>query len=130
MINTKAKGSKGERFLLDKFWENGWACLRTAGSGSTSFPAPDLIAGNRIRRVAVECKVTKDESKYFQKSEISQLKSFSEFFGSEAWVAVKLSGTPRYFLSLDDLRETEKNFLANIDICKSKGFLVEEFFSF
>ena len=129
-MNTKAKGSNGERFLLKKFWENGWACLRTAGSGSMSFPAPDLIAGNKIRKVAVECKVTKDESKYFSKEEIAQLKTFSDYFGAEAWVAVKLSDTPWYFLSLDDLNETEKNFVANIKICKSKGFLVEEFFSF
>lgn len=77
-MNTKAKGSKGERFLLTKFWENGWACLRTAGSGSMSFPAPDLIAGNKIRRVAVECKVTKDESKYFKRGN-NTVKDFLRF---------------------------------------------------
>ncbi len=130
MINAKAKGSNGERFLLRKFWDNGWACLRTAGSGSMSFPAPDLIAGNKIRRVAVECKVTKDESKYLSIADIDQLKTFSDYFGAEAWVAVKLADNPWYFLSLDDLKVTEKNFVATLEICKSKGFLVEEFFSF
>ena len=130
MINAKAKGSNGERYLLKKFWGNGWACLRTAGSGSMSFPAPDLIAGNKIRRVAVECKVTKEDSKYFQTEDIQQLKKFSDYFGAEAWVAVKLNDAPWYFLSLDDLKPTEKNFVATTSICRSKGFLVEEFFSF
>ncbi len=129
-MNTKAKGSNGERFLLKKFWENGWACLRTAGSGSMSFPAPDLIAGNKLRRVAVECKVTKDESKYFHKNDIKQLKDFSDYFGAEAWVAVKLSDNPWYFLSLDDLKETNNGFSVNLDLCKMKGINVEEFFTF
>lgn len=128
MINAKAKGSNGERYILKKFWESGWACLRTAGSGSMSFPAPDLIAGNCIRRVAVECKVTKDDSKYLSKEEIKNLKSFSSFFGAESWIAVKLSDSPWYFLSLDDLKETEKNFVATKVICDSKGLSVEEFF--
>ncbi|MBR9690619.1 Holliday junction resolvase [Candidatus Woesearchaeota archaeon] len=126
---SKAKGSKGERDLMKFFWENGWACVRSAGSGSTSFPSPDLIAGNKIRRVAVECKVTKDDSKYFTKDEIRQLRAFSDYFGTEPWVAVKLSKEPWYFLSLDDLKETDKNFVATLSLCRTNGLLTEEFFS-
>ena len=129
MINRKAKGTNGERFILKKFWENGWACLRTAGSGSMSFPAPDLIAGNNIRRVAVECKVTKDDSKYLSKEEIENLKTFSKYFGAESWVAVKLGMNPWYFLMLEDLNVTEKNYVATKEICETKGISVEEFFS-
>lgn len=130
MINRKAKGSNGERFILKKFWENGWACLRTAGSGSMSFPAPDLIAGNNIRRVAVECKITKDETKYFSKEEIENLKKFSNYFGAESWVAVKLSTNPWKFLTIEDLKETEKNLVASKETCENKGITIEEFFSF
>lgn len=130
MINRKAKGSNGERFILKKFWENNWACLRTAGSGSMTFPAPDLIAGNNIRRVAVECKMTKDESKYFSKEEIENLQKFSNYFGTESWVCVKLSSNPWYFLTIEDLNQTEKNFVATKNLCETKGITVEEFFSF
>ena len=129
MINRKAKGTNGERYLLHKFWDNGWACLRTAGSGSMSFPAPDLIAGNNIRRVAVECKITKDESKYLSKEEIENLKKFSNYFGAEPWIAVKLASNPWYFLMIEDLHTTDKNFVATKEICESKGILIEEFFS-
>lgn len=128
--NKKAKGAFGERYLVKSFWENGWAALRTAGSGSTIFPAPDIIAGNKIRRVGIECKVTKEYKKYFSKDEINQLKAFCDYFGSEPWVAVKLKDLPWFMLTIDDLYITEKNFVANTEICKSKGLLLEEFFSF
>ena len=127
-MSNKSKGSNGERFILKKFWENGWACLRTAGSGSTSFPSPDLIAGNKMRRVAIECKMTKENYKYFCFDEIKQLKNFSDYFGSESWVAVKLGKEPWYFLSIEDLKITRKSFVATNQICKSKGLLIEEFF--
>ena len=127
--NTKAKGTEGERFLLKKFWENGWACLRTAGSGSMSFPAPDIIAGNKLRIVAVECKITKNESKYFLKDEINQLKIFSDYFGAESWVAVKLGKNNWFFLNTEDLKDTGKNYVATLNECKYKGLLIEEFFN-
>ena len=76
MINRKAKGTKGERELVKMFNEAGWAAIRIAGSGSSQYPSPDLLAGNAIRRLAIECKVTKENKKYFQKSEIEQLDFF------------------------------------------------------
>jgi Holliday junction resolvase len=62
MRNAKAKGSKGERELVAFFNENGWNCVRIAGSGSSKYPCPDILAGNAIRRLAIECKVTKDKT--------------------------------------------------------------------
>ena len=77
MINRKAKGSKGERELVKFFNENEFSCIRAAGSGSSIYPSPDILAGNAIRRLAIECKVTKDQKKYFQNAEIEQLETFS-----------------------------------------------------
>ena len=65
-MNRKAKGTKGERELVKFFNESGWACLRAPGSGSSRYPSPDIIAANAIRRIAIECKVTKNNKKYFQ----------------------------------------------------------------
>ncbi|MBR9677654.1 Holliday junction resolvase [Candidatus Woesearchaeota archaeon] len=123
---SKVKGSKAERELQKIFWQNGWACLRTAGSGSSSHPAPDLLAGNKIRRLAVECKATKSISKYLTKEEIGQLIEFAQVFGAEPWVAIRFDRDNWYFISPEDLKETNNNYLASLEIAKNKGLLFEE----
>ncbi len=126
MINKKAKGTAGERELVHKFWKNGWACIRTAGSGSMKYPSPDLIAGNSIRKLAIECKVINSRVKYIKKAEIKELIEFSRKFGAESYVAVKFNDKNWYFLSIDDLNESEENYVINIELAKRKGLLFEE----
>ena len=64
-MNRNAKGTNAERELVRLFNELGWGCIRIAGSGSSKYPSPDILAGNALRRIAVECKTTKDNKKYF-----------------------------------------------------------------
>lgn len=125
-MNTKAKGTKGERELVQFFNQNEYSCIRTAGSGSSSYPAPDLLAGNAMRRLAVECKVTKEHKKYFPEEEIQQLKTFSTKFGAEAWIGVKFAQEPWYFLMLEDLENTGKCWLVSLEIAKRRGLTKEE----
>jgi len=56
----KRKGSRFERELLNLFWESGFAAIRVAGSGSSSNPSPDLVAGNGKKFYAVEVKMRKN----------------------------------------------------------------------
>jgi Holliday junction resolvase len=126
MKNHKAKGSKGERELVKFFNENEFSCIRVAGSGSSKYPSPDILAGNAIRRLAIECKVTKDKKKYFQSQEIEQLRTFSNNFGAEAWVAVKFPDQDWYFLMLEDLDNTGKCWLASLEKAKIRGLTKEE----
>ena len=126
MINRKAKGTKGERELVKFFNESGWSCIRVAGSGSSKYPSPDILAGNAIRRVAIECKVTKDNKKYFTNAEIEQLKEFSEKFGAESWTGIRFPDQPWYFLMLEDLDNTGKNWSISLEKAKMKGLLKEE----
>jgi holliday junction resolvase Hjr len=126
-MNRKAKGSKGERELVKFFNDNNWCAIRAAGSGSSRFPSPDVLAGNAIRRVAIECKVTKDSNKYFLKSEIEQLRFFSRQFGCESWVSVKFPKEPWYFLMLEDLEEKGASFAISVNIAKRRGLTPEEF---
>jgi len=110
-MSHKSKGINAERDLIHKFWANGWAAMRSAGSGSSQFPSPDVIAGNNIRKIAIEAKVTKDDKKYFPKKEIEDLKYFSEKFGAEPWVAIKFLRQKWMFFSLEDLNETNASFV-------------------
>jgi len=127
MVKRKKKGSQAERDLLQLFWENNWACLRVAGSGNTSFPAPDLLASNGRRQVALECKTFKRECKYLELQEISQLRAFSQMFGAEAWIAIKFDYKPWYFLKIDDLKKTEKSCVVSLKLAQEKGFLLDNF---
>jgi len=126
-MNKKAKGTRGERELIKLFNESGfWSAIRAAGSGSSRYPSPDILAGNAMRRVAIECKVTKDNKKYFQNKEIEQLQIFSQRFGAESWVGVKFPNEPWYFLTLEDLQDTGKGWSISVQLAKRRGLLIEE----
>ncbi len=129
MINRKNKGSNAERELVSMFWKAGWAAIRVAGSGLTKNPNPDVLAANKIRRIAVECKTTKETRKYFSKRDIEQLKEFSEMFGSEAWIGIKFNNMKWFFISLEDLEKTNKGYVASIELMKRRGLLFEELIS-
>ncbi len=126
-MSLKSKGIDAERELIHKFWAaEGWAAIRIAGSGSSRYPSTDILAGNRARKLAVECKSTKSSLIYLPKEEISQLKIFGDRFGAELWIGARFNNNPWYFMSLDDLKETDKNFAISLEQAKNKGLLFEE----
>ena len=128
-MSLKSKGINAERELVHMFWAKEWACLRIAGSGSNRYPSPDVLVSNKLRRLAIECKTTKDQKKYFEKNEILSLKKFADVFGAEPWIAVKFKGQNWYFISTEDLKETEKGFMVDAGLSKNKGLLFEELIS-
>jgi len=103
----KAKGSNAERQLVAMFWEKGYAAIRVAGSGSSRFPCPDVLASNGQKTFAVEAKATKTEYQYFRKDQIEQLINFSQVFNAEPILAVKFS-SKWYFFHLTNLSITKK----------------------
>lgn len=125
-MSRKSKGSNAERELIRLFWKNGWAAIRVAGSGSSGFPDPDVLAANRIRRIAIECKSSKDPVKYVTKEDVSQIKQFSSVFGAEAWLGIRFNNQGWFFMNLEDLRETDKSFMVDMDIAKSKGLTFDQ----
>ena len=127
MINRKVKGTNGERELVRIFNEDyGWSCVRIAGSGSSRYPSPDILAGNAVRRIAIECKVTKDNKKYLTKEDIDQLRVFSQKFGAEAWLAVRFPREPWYFLMLEDLENTGNNVVISLEAARRRGLTISQ----
>jgi len=125
-MNAKAKGSNAERELIHLFWQNGWAAFRAAGSGSVKYPVPDIIAGNGLRKIAIECKACKSRSKYFEKKEIQDIEEFGRKFGAEAMVSVKFNNLGTFFLKTNELQETEKSFMITAEVAMQKGKKFEE----
>ena len=125
-MSSKSKGSKAERELLHMFWSKGWACIRSAGSGSMKYPGPDLIASNKIRRLAIECKSTKEKKKYLDKHDVEQLKEFCNVFGAEPWFAVRFIKKNWLFLGLEDLEKTESGYAIDSGVAERRGLLIDE----
>jgi Holliday junction resolvase len=125
-MNLKAKGSNAERELIHKFNNNNWVAIRAAGSGSQQYPAPDILAGNNLRRLAIECKVTSDTKKYLTKKEVEELVFFAQKFGAEAWIAVKFDRVDWFFLNIEDLEQTDKSYAIDIPAAKRKGLSFEQ----
>jgi holliday junction resolvase Hjr len=124
--NLKRIGTIAEREILKRLWECGWAAIRSPGSGSAQHPSPDIIAGNCVRRIALECKVSKTDSKYIPKIEIDQLVEFSRLFGAEPWVAVKFKSSGWFFMSIEDLHETQGSYAIKRTDAINKGLKFEE----
>jgi Holliday junction resolvase len=114
-MSTKSRGTNAERDLIHRFWEHGWAAMRSAGSGSQHFPSPDVIAGNNVRKLAIECKLTTEQKKYFPKQEIEELKYFAQKFGCEPWVGLKFFRKEWMFFSLEDLDETPASYVIGVE---------------
>mgnify|MGYP005840629425 CR=1 FL=1 len=125
-MSKKSRGSNAERDLIHKFWASGWAAMRSAGSGSSQYPSPDVIASNNTRKLAIEAKLTTEEKKYFDAQEIKELQYFAEKFGAEAWVAVKFFRKEWVFIALEDLVSTGKHFVVTQEVADRRGLLFEE----
>jgi Holliday junction resolvase len=126
-MSRKNKGINAERDLIHKFWAiKDWGALRIAGSGSMRYPSADILATNKLRKLAIECKTAKKPWKYIEKEDIKQLKTFAELFNAEPYLAIKFSKKEWLFLTLEDLEETNRNFMINIEKAEIKGILFEE----
>lgn len=126
-MSRKSKGINAERDLVHKFWAtNEWGALRIAGSGSMKYPSADIVATNKSRILAIECKTSKEPWKYIEKEDIGQLKQFAMLFNAEPYLAVRFNKKEWLFLTLEDLEETEKNFMINLEKAEMKGILFEE----
>ena len=129
-MSVKTKGSNAERELLHMFWGKGWACLRSAGSGSMKYPGPDLLVGNKIRRMSIECKSTKHNKVYLNEHDVNQLKEFSNVFDARPWFAIKFARKEWLFLALDDLYRTDKGYVIDSKIAQLRGISFEELITY
>lgn len=115
-----------ERDLIHKFWSRNWCAVRVAGSGSMKYPNPDLIVGNRMRKLAIECKSISKSKKYLDKHDIEQLKEFCDIFGAEPWFAIKFPKSDWLFLSLEDIEKAGNGYVIDAEVAKRRGLLIDE----
>ncbi|HLC86110.1 MAG TPA: Holliday junction resolvase Hjc [Candidatus Nanoarchaeia archaeon] len=125
----KAKGSRSERELVHMFNSTGiWSAVRIAGSGLTKDPNPDVLAGNNLRYLAIECKAVKSTSKYLYPEEVDQIANFSKRFGAEAWFGIKFNNKGWFFLKPEQLNKSRSNnlFVITFDIANKEGLSFDD----
>jgi len=123
----KRKGTRAERELLHMFWENNLAAMRSAGSGSTTRPSPDLLVGKGKKTFAIECKSIKGKSKHLNKAEIEQLLLFSNLFGAEPIIGMRFDNKGWHFLNVKDLKPNKNgNYTISLKLSQETGISFEE----
>jgi Holliday junction resolvase len=125
-MSYKSKGINAERELIHLFWSNEWTAVRIAGSGSTKYPSPDVLASNQARTLAIEAKISKDSYRHFAAKEIDELKEFSQKSGAEPWIAIKFNRKGWFFLKIQDLQTTGSNYSISLKLVENKGLAFSE----
>jgi Holliday junction resolvase len=129
MPNNKAKGSKVERELFQKFInDNRYRVVRVAGSGTMENADCDLIAGRKGRKYCIEVKASKKPVKYISKEQINNFMIFSEIFKLKPVIALRFNREGWLFVEPKHLRDAGKNFGITLEEAKEKGKKFAQFF--
>jgi Holliday junction resolvase len=128
MPKNKAKGSKIERELYQKFIENNYRAVRVAGSGMMENTACDLIAGKKGKKYCIEVKSSKSPVKYISKEQIDEFIVFAEIFALTPVVALRFNREGWIFIKPSDLRDAGKNWVITLEEAKQKGKKFSQFF--
>ena len=127
-MSNKSKGSNAERELYEMFVKNHFRAVRVAGSGRMDNADCDLIAGKPGEKYAIEAKSSKKPVKYITKEQIENFIVFSEIFGLIPVIAVRFNRIGWYFLKPEDLEDSGKNWVINMDIVRNKGKRFAQYF--
>lgn len=123
------KGSAMERELIELLWSAGFACIRSAGSGKTRHPNPDILASNSRAIYAIECKSTSKKEIRIKAAQIDELVSFSHFFNAVPVVAARFNHAPWFFLTIEMLeRLPSGNMKVTLEHAKRNAFSFDAFF--
>ncbi|MBU0958106.1 MAG: Holliday junction resolvase [Nanoarchaeota archaeon] len=121
MPGNKAKGSKAERELYQMFVDNCYRVVRVAGSGTMDNADCDLIAGKKGKKFAIEAKSTKKTVKYITKEQIENFMIFSEIFGLNPIIALRVNHEGWFFFSPKILQDSGKNWVINLKHVRKKA---------
>ncbi|MBW2979537.1 Holliday junction resolvase [Candidatus Woesearchaeota archaeon] len=109
-MSSKTKGTNVERELIHLFWQHKHPAIRVAGSGSSTYPSPDIIVSVNSKIYAIEVKSLKEKTKYLKEKEVSDLVIFAQLFKATPIIAIKKKREGWFYTKVKDLRKTPKGF--------------------
>ncbi len=105
------KGANAERELIHILFKNGLSVVRTAGSGATSLPAPDVIALDKKNKLAFECKAWNAAYLSIPIEQMEELQKWARRAGTKVFVAWKIPKKGWHFLRPKDFTKRRKHFM-------------------
>ncbi len=126
------KGSRAERELINKFWESGFATMRSPASGSgRKHPQPDLLTSIDGNVYGIEIKSSSEDTIYIDKEEIKKLKNFCNSFGCEPLIGVRFDWVGWAFFRPENCETTSKNYKiskesVDLKFVEGEGFRKQE----
>ncbi len=105
------KGANAERELIHILFDHGFSVVRTAGSGKTALPAPDILALKQGKQLAFECKAWAAGHLSIPTEQISELVGWSKRAGVKCFVAWKIPRKGWFFLTPGQMHKTKKFYL-------------------
>lgn len=84
------KGAAWERKLTNELDDEGWAVMRSGGSGGgTDNDRPDIIAGDGDHGWVIEAKYSSDRNIYLEPEEVEQITTLAAGWNMEPVVALR-----------------------------------------
>ena len=112
---------------MDLLFRAGYGIVRSAGSGVSKYPCPDLIAGKDGRVLAIECKASSQEYVYIKSEQMTNLIKFSKTFGAEPWIGIRFNNQEWVFLKPSRLKRTASgNYKVTRQLVSRSGKLFSE----
>ncbi len=103
------RGARAERELLGIFNDNGWAVIRSSGSGVNAL-SPDVVAIKNKVGVACECKFWDRGSISIEPEQFEKLLEWEGRSSSHTFVAWKVKNRGWLFIKTGEFTKGEKNY--------------------
>jgi Holliday junction resolvase len=123
-IGRYSKGARGKRELLNTLYEKGFSVVRAAGSGVNSI-SPDVIAVKGGKGMVFECKAWDRGSLSIDHEKFESLRLWRDNAMMDTYMAWRMSGEGWYFIKLDEMKKTEKNYTVTKKIAVKIGRKLE-----
>jgi Holliday junction resolvase len=108
-LQRYSKGARGERELLNWLHDRGYSVIRSAGSGVNSI-SPDVTAIKNGKGLAFECKAWERSSLSIEPEKFESLREWERNTGMQTFIAWRMNGESWFFIKLDEMKRTEKNY--------------------
>jgi holliday junction resolvase Hjr len=121
------KGANAERELIRLLFDAGFAVARVAGSGSTTLPAPDIVALKGGKSFAIEAKAWKQPYLSIDVGQMDELTEWAERGASIPIIAWKIPRKGWRFLTPRHFKSNKKYCVLSQKKALEEGLLFEQF---
>jgi Holliday junction resolvase len=108
-VQRYSKGARAERELLNYLASIGFSVIRSAGSGVNSI-SPDIVAIKQGKGFAFESKAWDGTGISIDHEKFLSLKAWRDNSGMDTYMAWRMKGDGWYFIALDEMAKTDRNY--------------------